>query len=267
MKTMLPALVLMVLIAPAFAQTHITDGIMASTVWGAAGSPYIIHGDIWVGGYSTLEIEPGVTVAFEPGSSLFIMFQSMIVAEGAAGNEILFTSNAATPAPGDWERVFLYYSAADLQESILSHCVFEYGIENIKITGCYPVISHCTTRHAESAGIYCEWASPQISDCDVTQNYIGIRVTGPTSIPEIHYSNICDNDQNMYVSNYELADPAVEIHAENNWWGVATFSGIGETIFIPVADQPHVAVLYDPWLPDTPVEAASWGKIKALFRR
>ncbi|MFI4882689.1 MAG: right-handed parallel beta-helix repeat-containing protein, partial [Phycisphaerales bacterium JB064] len=53
-------------------QTIITGVIDRSTTWTAAGSPYVIGGDVEVVGGATLSILGGVRVEFEPGSRLLI---------------------------------------------------------------------------------------------------------------------------------------------------------------------------------------------------
>lgn len=51
-----------------------------------------------------LTIEPGVVVRATTGSDVYVAVQQggMIMAEGTSSNPIVFTSNSATPNPGDW---------------------------------------------------------------------------------------------------------------------------------------------------------------------
>jgi hypothetical protein len=260
MRAVLPVLFSLVMVVPALAQTHVTEGISSDTTWDIGGSPYIVHGDVSVGGHSTLTIDPGVTVRFDTGAKLSIQSESTIVAVGIPGSEILFTSDSVTPAPNDWQSVYLFYAV----DSVLIHCIFEYGRYNLYCDRSHPTISFCTTRSASSVGIYCELASPQITGCNIIDNTTGIRVAGPFAFPEIHYSNLYDNHENMYLSGYD-SEPVAEIHAENNWWGVDSYLEIGDTINITMGAAPYVTVLYDPWLEDVPVEGSSWTAIKAMF--
>jgi hypothetical protein len=263
MRALLCALALLIASAPAFAQTHVTEHVVSDATWNVAGSPYIVHGEIMVTGpETTLTIEPGVTVKFDTDAKLSIWSYSHISAVGEPGNEILFTSNADTPSPNDWQSVYAYSA----YEAVFTHCVFEYGRYNLYADRCHPTISHCTTRYASSAGIFCEIANPQITDCSIVDNGIGIRLSGVYTLPTIHYCNLYDNNENMYLANYQTgqAGGVWEIDARNNWWGVDTFEEIGQTItYASSADS--VIVLYDPWLTEAPVEAASWGAIKAMF--
>ena len=82
------------------------------------GVPYLIgtfpEDDFVVGAGSdatpiTLRIEPGVRLEMHPGTAFMAEFYTgpfpasgAIVAEGTAEKPIVFTSAAATPAPGDW---------------------------------------------------------------------------------------------------------------------------------------------------------------------
>lgn len=52
----------------------------------------------------TLFIEPGVVINATPGSDVYvaILQGATIMAEGTSSNPIVFTSNSATPNPGDW---------------------------------------------------------------------------------------------------------------------------------------------------------------------
>lgn len=87
------------------AQTYVSGTIAENTTWTLAGSPYIVTGNITVNNGVTLTIEPGVEVKFD-GVYSFNIYGS-IVADGTSSNKIIFTSNNATPSPGDWYRLNL----------------------------------------------------------------------------------------------------------------------------------------------------------------
>ncbi|MBN1458540.1 MAG: hypothetical protein JXA57_03325 [Armatimonadetes bacterium] len=260
MKTALCMIALAVLAAPALGDTDITDDILVDTTWDLAGSPYVVHDYVKVQS-CTLTIEPGVVVEFNGYTQLKGYYSGAIVAVGTLGNEILFTSHAATPAPDSWDSVYLFYS----DESVFTHCIFEYGRYNLYVDRCSPTISSCTSRYGDSSGMACEDASPLIEHCNILDNSYGLRISGPNAAPEIHYSNICDNSsENLYVSQYD-ALPVTVINAENNWWGVDDGPGIEATFYISGSAQGFVEVDYDPWLHELPVDIATWSGIKAIF--
>jgi hypothetical protein len=81
------------------------------------GVPYLVGhaaaaGTLYVGGNTglvTLTIEPGVTMRFKKGGVMYVDHASgtspahaALVAAGTAAKPITFTSDQATPAPGDW---------------------------------------------------------------------------------------------------------------------------------------------------------------------
>ena len=66
---------------------------------------------------AVLTIEPGVEIRFEPGTGLYIgyyihhyyfpqHFYGALSAQGTAQAPVVFTSNAPTPAPGDWRGIY-----------------------------------------------------------------------------------------------------------------------------------------------------------------
>ncbi len=69
----------------------------------------------------------------------------------------------------------------------------------------------------------------------------------------------------MYVTAYTVP-PMVTIDAENNWWGTDVEAEIANSINIHGLSA-YVEVDYDPWLHEVPVEASSWGRVKALFAK
>ncbi len=93
------------------ADTTVPGGTMSTdTTWDLAGSPYIVTGTIDVqgtdgpDGVTTLTILPGVQVRFTTLGQLRIGItnKGALRADGTAGQPIVFTSDAASPAPGDW---------------------------------------------------------------------------------------------------------------------------------------------------------------------
>ena len=90
----------------AFAATTIpATTYTQNATWTAAGSPYVINGDVTVASGATLTIEPGVIVKFNhqwPSPRKIIVAPGgALVAAGTAGNEINFTSIKDDAVGGD----------------------------------------------------------------------------------------------------------------------------------------------------------------------
>jgi hypothetical protein len=140
-----------------------TSDITADSTWYPSGNPHIIAADIGVYNNATLTIMPGCVVKFEPGYELDIADQSAgaLKAIGKADTTILFTSNAASPAPGDWNQIGMYeYTMPTTQ---FAYCTFEYGGAansdqgEIFVRGNTVVkLDNCKLRHSGDYGIVCQ---------------------------------------------------------------------------------------------------------------
>jgi len=105
----------------AFAETKVSGTISTNTTWTKAGSPYIVTGSITV--KTILNIEPGSEIKFEKGTG-FTISSGSLIAKGTQISPIRFTSNAASPAPGDWSGI---YFGSYTKEATLEYCTVEYG--------------------------------------------------------------------------------------------------------------------------------------------
>src|SRR5688500_19723893 len=74
-----------------------------------AGNTYKLRGIVYVVDGATLTIEPGTIIQGEKSSrgALIITRGTKLIANGTKANPIVFTSDAATPAPGDWGGIVL----------------------------------------------------------------------------------------------------------------------------------------------------------------
>jgi hypothetical protein len=248
----------------ASADTIVDGNILTDTTWTAAGSPYIIEAStVKVRFGSTLTIEPGVEVRFQPGRMLTTDLDCSIAAVGTSGDRIVFTSNAESPAPSDWGKVEVYASGG----SSFEHCVFRYAATGLYVIASEPVVSHCLFEDCQT-GIYCQLASPTVVHSSCTRaTWAAVHCYGRDSVPVIDDCNLWDNEWNVYLQFYSGSEPEVTISAENCWWGSDAEAAVAASIY-DKSDNSAVngVVDYDPWLTGQPVEGASWGVIKALFR-
>lgn len=105
-RKILFTLILSVAFSFANAQTNVSGGIFANTTWTLANSPYIVVDTVVVFPGFTLTIEPGVVVKFANNKFVEIR-QGSLIANGTSSDSITFTSNAITPSPGIWNRIWL----------------------------------------------------------------------------------------------------------------------------------------------------------------
>lgn len=141
--------------------TH-SGAITADETWYPSANPHIIEDDVWVENNATLTIKPGCIVKFNLETELYAGYSSTagaIIANGTADSTILFTSNVASPSPGDWYNVGLYDNA--MNTSSFSYCIFEYGGGSSSWPGelhaegiTFVKISNCTFRHSGNFGVY-----------------------------------------------------------------------------------------------------------------
>jgi hypothetical protein len=130
MKTQyLTILAIAVLLAALASAETIIPGGNVSGIWTAAGSPYIIEGDISVAGTDSLLIEPGVEIRFNQETGLTV--EGYLLADGTIqpgiGDTICFTSNLPDPQPGDWDGINVNGDWPNDPFFSLAFCAFEYG--------------------------------------------------------------------------------------------------------------------------------------------
>jgi hypothetical protein len=96
-----------------------------------------------------------------------------LVAQGTAEDPIVFTSNASSPAPGDWKGIYFRNETYD-SATILEYCVVEFG------------------GYSHNSGIFCDYSSPIINFCTVRSNKgDGFHIRG--NAPVLKNSKIIEN--------------------------------------------------------------------------
>ena len=227
------------------AATPVSGFIESDTTWTLVESPYLATGNVLVNGGVTLTIEPGVTVKFDSGFSLQI--DGELLARGTEGQEIVFTSNQPSPAPGDWGYILFTDTSTDatydvdgnyIGGSVLEHCLVEYAggvsVENngaLRLDNAHPSINHSTIQNTSASGIYALNLSETLSitNNNITNNSAssdggGIYAFG--GIIKITSNVISDNNASnrgggVYVSDNTatITGNTISNNTSNNWGG------------------------------------------------
>ena len=159
-----------------YALNH-SGAITSSETWALADSPHIVTANVNVYNGAVLTIEPGCQVKFDAGTIIYFGLSgaSTLNAAGTSLNPITFTSNAGTPAAGDWQGI--YFGASTSGATIMDYCTVEYGGNGGNDTNIYcqttsaPIIQNCTIRHSDGYGIYCDNNSaPTLTNNTISNN-------------------------------------------------------------------------------------------------
>ncbi|MBI4429745.1 MAG: right-handed parallel beta-helix repeat-containing protein, partial [Ignavibacteriales bacterium] len=108
-------------------------------------------------------------------SNGILVVAGTLIAGGAAGNPVTFTSNLGSPTPGSWRNLSFLSTASSM--SYVDNCVFEFGGSGTNgatifyFTGAPPInISNTVVRLSGGHGINVRASSPRISTSDVRDN-------------------------------------------------------------------------------------------------
>jgi parallel beta-helix repeat protein len=184
-------------------QTSIPGGYVSGT-WTLAGSPYLIQGSIMIPNDSTLTIQPGVEVNFQGHYKLLV--KGRLLAIGTVTDSILFTTSDTITK---WYGIRFDSTYTTNDTSKFFYCIIQWGLANgsghdQQGGGFYfynyskAIISNCTIQHNSTGfyrgggiacmyfsdpiitdnnisfnsdiAIYCEYASPLISNNTISYN-------------------------------------------------------------------------------------------------
>jgi len=223
-----------------------------AVTWKNQSLPFIISGNVTVRYWdddnetATLTIEPATEIRFDPETGLYVGWYGRwggghgrhygaLSATGTPEDPITFTSNADTPAPGDWRGIY-FRDETNNTASRLEHTLIEYGGNeteaNIYLENASPAIHHNTIRAGGNCGIHVHGtdSSASVITCNnLSENGIGIFSSGNAQ-PRIENNNILNNTE------YGIYNVSVTLTAENNWWGDPNGPGQGGDGFFGEVD-------------------------------
>lgn len=186
----------------------LSETITFDKTWKNIGVSYHMKGDVRIqgidgsDGVTTLTIEPGVELRFNPNTSLTIGNTSgnpgSLRAIGETGNPITFSNLTAEP----WYGINFQNTTHD-STSIINHCIIEKASNvNILIDSANPAIKNSTIRNSGGYGIYIKSGSPEISNNSISfNNNYGLFCLNSNSKP-FFISNIFDSNGSYPVRVY-----------------------------------------------------------------
>jgi len=129
-----------------------------------------------VGRTGELTIALGTVVRFPINGTLRV--QGKITAIGTSGQPIVFTSNAAIPAAGDWN-VISFLETAD-NSSRISQARLSFSAGGIEIKGSSPTLDNVTFSDNLKHSIKAEYSTSTLNDITISGGAYGIDLAGCT---------------------------------------------------------------------------------------
>jgi MYXO-CTERM domain-containing protein len=168
---------------------NLVGTLWENTTLAAAGSPYMIPGDLTVAPGVTLTVQPGVTLAFAASDLMLagantgraeLRVEGSLVAAGTAGSPITFTGQSASA--GSWYGVHLLPGAVS---STLDHVSILYGVYGLwwEATAASNGVARTTASSCSSYGFYVTGGAPVLDTVTAVSNSsYGIYLSGNAQV-------------------------------------------------------------------------------------
>jgi len=206
--------------------TPFSGSIIEDFVFKKSLSPFLFTSDVEVYASSTLIIEPGTKIMFEPGFTELTV-NGILKAVGTEEEKIIFTSFKDDPGVGDWYKI--HFSNSNNSE--LEHVIVEYAgnkgswpgkaaivVENSSIS-----IKHSEISNNKTSGISLENSYSTIEDCQIhNHSSNGLELKGGG------YSKILDStfEENNYGISTNEANPQISNSTfKRNHYGIYISDG------------------------------------------
>ncbi len=166
------ALLLTFFFAAPYAHAQVSGTIDSDTTW--SSSTVTVSDTVIIAEGAVLTIDPSVTVRFQSNTGLVV--KGGLVADGQRPSDrILFTSDASSPAPGDWNGI-TFVNKSDVG-SYLDYTTIEYaggGSTESNVfydTGAFGVpFTHSIIRHSGGHGMDLRASDPNLDSLVVRNN-------------------------------------------------------------------------------------------------
>ncbi|MDD5773012.1 MAG: cytochrome c3 family protein [bacterium] len=170
----------------------ITDNIRLT----AAGSPYIVRGQVNLPAGFSMTIEQGVKVLFDDLSYSQkqnekgkLIIEGNLTVRGTTSIPVIFTSRKENPAPGDWEGISIIRSKA---LSALEGFILNYSKNGIYLEAAIFLIKNGSIEKCSESGVVCaDRSDGRITECSIMENNFGVSVR--QSNPVINKNTILKN--------------------------------------------------------------------------
>ena len=265
----------------AIAQTEVINGknISGNVRWHGTK---IIRGDVTVMPSARLVITPGTKILFSANSDAKksgndktkseLIIKGVLIAQGALGNKITFSSESSSPRMGDWYGIIFHKVT---EQSILDYCVVEYAYVGITIKKSKIQVSNSEIRYNfhsglsievksnpkissniisenDYAGIICTLGSfPILTDNLITSNSMGIVVLSSSqpNLGRMQKGDAYNPGRNRIMQNeeYDVYNHSNKvIFAENNLWSSERLRDVAQNVFDNSDDGKRGVIDYNP---------------------
>ena len=185
---------------------NVSGSITTDSTWSLAGSPYVVTGTILVSDGATLSIDSGVVVRFQ--SNLGMEIRGSLYAY-----KCIFTSDAATPAKGDWNEIRVGNAAdADAGTAEFYGCLIEYGGHSTKDDsygmlvverGTATLEDNCELMRSNNAGVVTgSQGNVQLTNTVVSASDRPIVYNGPGSVEFNGGNTLTGNSSDVMYINF-----------------------------------------------------------------